>query len=190
MLNDNKTGQTRLLIIVSITNGEKGLSLSIYIKRRNGYSPTEIESVTEDICEWQSVSWESEKRRMTFLWRRVSAAGGAGKGTVSPSLQWLTSLLYKKAVGHFPRGLSFTQSPFIFLPICHLSPPSHAMSPDSLLPLLSLSLCQPLLNQIDGRCVSSVKEDSLLLYSYNPSVWHSASTNALCCNSSVDSTHM
>lgn len=58
-------------------------------------------------------------RRMTAPRREVSAPGGAGKGVTvfssaseTPSL----SLLYKKAVGHLPRGLSFPQSTlYLFL---------------------------------------------------------------------------
>ncbi len=45
--------------------GEDGLSLSMSVKVRNPYSPTE--TVKEDIGEWQSVSRESGKRRMTFM---------------------------------------------------------------------------------------------------------------------------
>lgn len=60
------------------------------------------------------------KRRMTFLWRRVSAPGGAARGDGVSSASVTAFLLDKEAVGHLPGGLPFAQSPFIFVPICHL----------------------------------------------------------------------
>lgn len=75
----------------------------------------------------------------------------------------------------------------------YLPPPLHPTPfclqchPTSLLPPLpSLCLCQPLLNQIDCRCVTSRREDSLRLCAREPSLWHSASSNLPCRNLSTE----
>lgn len=179
-----------------ITQGERGLSLSMSIKVRNGNRPTQTDSVKEDICEWQSVSRESRKKRMTFLWREVSAPGGAGKGTVSPSLQWPLLSCTRKLSAIFQADcLSFNLPLSSCLSATSLSPtptPSHAVSPSSLLPLSSFSLalppslCQLQLKQIDCRCASPATEDSLMLRACSPCVWHSTFPNLLSHNLSTD----
>lgn len=130
------------------------------------------------------------KGRMTFVWGEVSAPGGAGKGTVSPSLQWLALSCTRKLSAIFQEN-SLSQSPFISLPICQLPTPFtlFLMSPNSLIPPPLVSLCQPPLNQIDCRCVSTVREDSLPLYACNLSAWHSTSPNLPCHNLSADPKH-
>lgn len=174
------------------TQGERGLSLSGSITVRNGDGPTGTDSVKEDIRDWQSVSWESGKRRMTFLWREVSAHGGAEKATVSPPLRWLLlsctrklSAIFQEDSPSFNLPLSFylsaTSPPPNSTPLCMQC---HPTSP--LPPLPSLCLCQPLLNQIDCRCVTSLREDSLRLCACEPSLWHSASSNLPCRNLSTE----
>lgn len=117
------------------TQGERGLSLSGSITVRNGDGPTGTDSVKEDICDWQSVSWESGKRRMTFLWREVSAHGGAEKATVSPPLRWLLLSCTRKLSAIFQEDSPSFNLPLSFrlsapLPATRLHPPLHAMSPD------------------------------------------------------------
>lgn len=130
------------------TQGERGLSLSGSITVRNGDGPTGTDSVKEDICDWQSVSWESGKRRMTFLWREVSAHGGAEKATVSPPLRWLLlsctrklSAIFQEDSPSFNLPLSFclsaTSPPPRAAPVCLQCHPTSLLPPSSL--ALSLS---------------------------------------------------
>lgn len=67
------------------SDGGRRLSLSKRIRVRNWLR----HAVLKKISESDSHLVESGKRRLTFKWRKVSAPGGAGKGQVSPSPQWL-----------------------------------------------------------------------------------------------------
>lgn len=104
--------------------------------------------------------------RMTFLWRPMSALGEASRRDCFSPASVIAFLLDKKAVGHLAERLQFTQSPFIFVPICHphFTFACNVRQPYPTLP--PLFLCQLLLNQIRCRCVSSLKEDSLLLHAH------------------------
>lgn len=91
--------------------------------------------------------------------------GQEGHGISSASVT--AFLLDMEAVDHLPGGLPLAQSSFIFVPICHHPPPHLCMQcQPTPAPSTSSHSCQLLLNQIDCRCVSSVKEDSLLLYAH------------------------
>lgn len=109
-----------------------------------------------------------------------------------------SSLLYKKAVGHLLRGVLFFRSISLYLsaylpplPTLHsffflytVSLPTHLFQA-----LPFLSLCQPTLNQTDCRCVSTAKEDSLLLNAGKPPPRHTSSSDLLCHNLSMDPKH-
>lgn len=116
--------------------------------------------------------------------RRCVSSRRRRKGDNVSSASVTSSLLYKKAVGHLPRGPSFTQSSFIFLPIhptstlsltvhththtYSLSLFSYEISPNSLFQSLphTLTLSGSVKSDRLQVCFT-VKEDSLLLYACN-----------------------
>lgn len=65
------------------------------------------------------------KREMTFLWGEVSAPGEAGKGTVSPSLQWLPLSCTRKLSAIFEEDFLSLSPP---LSLCHHLPPLFPIS--------------------------------------------------------------
>lgn len=125
--------------------------------------------------------WEKEDDLSV---RRCVSSRRRRKGDNVSSASVTSSLLYKKAVGHLPRGPSFTQSSFIFLPIhptstlsltvhththtYSLSLFSYEISPNSLFQSLphTLTLSGSVKSDRLQVCFT-VKEDSLLLYACN-----------------------
>lgn len=149
--------------------GKKTVFTSVF-ESNDRCRPTETDGAEEDICERQSVSWESGKkeddlsvtmgvssrrgseRRRRLL--RFSNCLSPGQGSCRPSSRRTpvhSVSLYLCA--HLPLP-NPTPTPHLCMQ-CQPTPPP-------------LALCQLLLNQIDCRCVSSVKEDSLLLYAHKP----------------------
>lgn len=124
--------------------------------------------------------WEKEDDLSV---RRCVSSRRRRKGDNVSSASVTSSLLYKKAVGHLPRGPSFTQSSFTFLPIHPTSTLSDC--PHLYTHILSLSfhmkfLLTPLFSPLPHTLTLSgsvksdrlqvcftVEEDSLLLYACN-----------------------
>lgn len=98
-------------------------------------------------------------------WKNIRVTFVRREALASPSLRRLLHLVDTGAVGPSSGRilLHFTPSPFILLPICHLSP-SHRLQCHltSISPLPMLCLCRPPLNQMDCRCVVSPREEDLL----------------------------
>lgn len=165
----------------------------------------------EHTSEWQLDSWE----RVCWGVERWGRGGwpfgddgrqlqeGHWEGTPSPPLQWLPFSWTRKLSAIFQEDSRSLSVP-LSLYLSAAPPPTFACNVSQLspLPLLNhpphtgthtpLALCQPPVNQIDCRCVSSVKGDSLLLHAYNrhpPPATHpydTAPPNLLACILSVD----
>lgn len=126
--------------------------------------------------------WEKEDDLSV---RRCVSSRRRRKGDNVSSASVTSSLLYKKAVGHLPRGPSFTQSSFIFLPIhptstLSLTAHTHTHTYSLSLSFHMKSLLTPLFSPLPHTLTLSgsvksdrlqvcftVEEDSLLLYACN-----------------------
>ena len=95
--------------MVKVTE-EEGQSLSV--KVRNGYIPTDTD-VKVDIYEWQSDGLESVKREGDLSVRRGVSSRRSREGDGVSFASVTCPLLYKKAVGHLPRELSFSISLYL-----------------------------------------------------------------------------
>lgn len=137
------------------SGGRRGF-VSVIAYKSKKWIQTNRHSVKEDICEWQSVSWESGKRRMTVLWGEVSAPGGAGKRTVSPPLQWLPLSYTRKLSAIFQKD-----SLWLFHSISlYLSAYLPPLSPSTLF-IYSVSPCSPFPGPPLLSLSATVKSDRL-----------------------------